>query len=324
MLSYFKSQQPLTVFAFILFFIILKIPFFFTSTITPVSNVQNLWGSLGLIFSGSTFLNVLIAQVCLFGQAIWFNFLFHKADYHEGNSMIPAVYFSLVTALIPQFNEFSIYLIIGLILLLMFQLFLSITVKESTKLECFNVGVIGGILFLINQHFLIFLPFLFLILYVIKPFRFNEYVMLFFGIIFPVYLALAFSYIADLYINIHAFSIIPFHFSQLYKNTLTYIALILAAVYLLFSFIGLRGIMYSTGFKRRKNLNMLIFFFVGIVLTIIFSGDQNETTFSFLFIPLSIFLSLLMLRIRKKRVDEILNAIFVLTIITINIVRIFK
>ena len=324
MLSYFKSQQPPTVLAFIFLFVAVKIPFLIASKIIPVSDVHNLWGSVGLLLSGSFLLNFLLAQICLISQAIWFNYLFHKADYHEGSSMIPALYFTLVTSLIPQFNELSIYLLIGFILLLLFQTFLIVTVKESTKLECFNAGVLGGVLCVINLNFLLFVPFLFLILYAIKPFRFNEYLMLLFGILFPFYLLLSVSYIADLFINISAFSMVPFHFQTIYKSIPDFINLLLTGVYLLFSFISMRGIMYSTGFKRRKNLNMLIFYFVGMVLVILLSGHLDETVFALLFIPVSIFLSLFMLRIRKKRLGEILNAIFVIVIFVTYIVRIFK
>lgn len=324
MLSYFKSQQPSAVLAFIFIFIVIKLPFLIGGTPIPVITIQNFWGSIGLLLPNGFLLNFMLTQLCLLTQAIWFNYLFHKADYHEGNSMIPALYFTLVTSLIPQFNELSIYLLIGFLLLLLFQTFLLITIKESTKFECFNAGVLSGFLCILNMHFIIFIPFVFLILYAIKPFRFNEYLMLLFGILFPVYLALAISYIGDFFININALSVSFFHVAQLYKNIPDYINLLMTGIYLLFSFVSLRGIMYSTGFKRRKNLNMLIFFFVGMFITIFFSGDLDKTAFSFLFIPVSIFLSLFMLRIRKKRLGEILNAIFVLVILVTNIVRIFK
>lgn len=324
MLSYFKSQQPPTVLAFILTFILVKIPFLLAYKITAVQGVQHLWGTHGLLLSGSFLLNFLLAQICLLAQAVWFNYLFHKADYHDGSSMIPALYFSLATSLIPQFNEFSIYLVIGFLLLMMFQTFLSITIKESTRLECFNAGVLGGILCILQVNFVLFLPFLFLILYAIKPFRFNEYLMLFFGILFPVYLAFSLSYVLDFFININIFHFSLFHFHKIFSQIPDSINLLLTAVYLLFSFISLRGIMYSTGFKRRKNLNMLIFFFVGIVLLILLSGNLDVTVFSLSFIPVSIFLTLFMLRIRKKRLGEILNAIFVIVIFVTNIVRLFK
>lgn len=324
MLSYFKSQQPATVLAFLLFFIIVKIPFFFADNIVSISDVHNLWNSVGLLLSGNFFLNFLLAQICLFLQAIWFNYLFHKADYHEGNTMIPAIYFALVTSLIPQFNAFSIYVFIVFILLGLVQTFLIITIKENAKLECFNAGFLTGFLVIFNIHFIIFIPFLFLILYAIKPFRFNEYLMLLFGILFPVYMSAGICYILDFPINGNLFSAANYYFFRLHKNIFNTINFILTASYVLFSFVSLRGIMYSTGFKRRKNLNMLIFFFVGMITTIIFSGNLDETVFSLLFIPVSIFLTLFMLRIRKKRLGEILNAIFVIVIFVTNIVRIFK
>jgi len=102
------------------------------------------------------------------------------------------------------------------------------------------------------------------------------------------------------------------------------INLISASVMLLFSFVSLRGIMYSVGFKRRKNLIMLIFLFLGLIATVLFSGNLDETTLSLLILPIGVFLSLFMLRIRKKQIGEILNAIFVIVIFVTNIIRIFK
>ena len=143
MLSYFKSQQPTTVLAFLLFFIIIKIPFFLLGTTIPIANVQNLWNSIGLIASGSFIINFSLAQICLLAQAIWFNYLFHKADYNETNTMIPALYFTLITSIIPQFNQCSIYLIIGFVLMAIFKTLLTITTKDNAKLGSFNFGILS-------------------------------------------------------------------------------------------------------------------------------------------------------------------------------------
>jgi len=180
-LSFFKSQQPATIFAFILFFIVIKIPVFIFGTIVPVHSVQNIWFNVGTIAGNHYFLNFLLAQVCLFIQAIWFNYLFHKADFNENTTMIPAMYFSILSALLPSFNQFGIYIIISFVLFATFHVLLSITTKDDAKLDSFNLGILGGILVILNIHFLVFLPFLFLMLYAVKPFRINEYLMLFFG-----------------------------------------------------------------------------------------------------------------------------------------------
>lgn len=324
MLSYFKSQQPTTVLAFILFFVIIKIPFFLLEKTIPIANVQNLWNSIGLIASGSFMVNFILAQICILAQAIWFNYLFHKADYNETNTMIPALYFTLLTSLIPQFNQCSIYLLIGFVLLAIFQTLLTITTKDNAKLDSFNLGVLSGILVMLSAHFLFFLLFLFLMLYAVKPFRINEYIMLLFGILCPIYIVISISYLLNVELNINGFYITSIQFFKFDKNILNTIVFCTTAVYVMFSFVSMRGIMYSTGFKRRKNINMLVFFFLGLLVTILFSNNLDETLLSLLFIPISVFLSLFMLRLRNKKWTEIFNAIFVIVIFVTNIVRLLN
>ncbi len=291
-----------------------------TPAILPI---PNFWGSLGAFGQGSFILNSLPVQICLLGQAIWFNYLFHKADFHEGSSMIPALYFTLVTSLLPQFNVLSIYTIITFLLLLLFQTYLTISTQENSRVECFNIGMLGGVLCLLSVHFIAFIPFLFFILLAIKSFRINEYIMLFFGLLFSVYIALSISYLFDIFLNISAVKFGIFNIQQLNGSLLDVIILIVSAVYLFFSFISMRGILYSTGVKRKKNIRILIFLFIGMLLVITLSPSTDNAILSLLFIPISIFLSLLMLRIRKKRVGEILNSVFIGIIFVITIIRCF-
>jgi hypothetical protein len=137
-------------------------------------------------------------------------------------------------------------------------------------------------------------------------------------------MTISISYLTNLSIDLSFISLNSFNFFLFKRDSLSLVLLIMTSIYLLFSFVSLRGIMYSTGFKRRKNVNMLVFLFVGLIVTIILSRDLDETTLSILIIPVSIFFALFMLRIRKKRLGEILNAIFITVTIVTNIVRIFK
>ncbi len=321
MIAYFKSQQPTTVIVFLLFFLFVKLPFLISGVHYPIHPLVNLWGSAGVFFPNHTGLGFFIAQICLLLQAVWFNYLFNKADYHEVNSFVPAVYFTLISSILPSFNLFSIFTVIGFLLLAVFHTLLTITIKEHNKLECFNLGVLAGMLVLLDAHFLFLLPFLVVILYILSPFRFNHFVLLFFGILFPGYVAVSLSYITDTNLDFGAFSVFRFYLFQPDLNVFSIIALSLTASYLLFSFISLRGIMFSAGIKRRKNVNMLILLLLGICTVLALSHQQNEAVFSYLFIPVSIFLTLLMLRIRKTRLGEILNAIFVLVIFVTNLLR---
>jgi len=321
-LAFFKSQQPISVLAFFLFFVVLKIPFFFIPT-PAIAEVQSIWQFEPIVSLNST-LSIVLAQVCLLLQALWLNRMFHQADFHEGNSLIPAIYFALLSSLIPTFNVFSIYTLINFILLAIFQVFLSITSKDNTRVECFNVGFFAGLLVLFDVNFSLFIPFVFIILYAIKSFRLNDYIILFFGIFFPIYLALGISYIAFISINADVWLVENFNLIKINYDIFNLVSLSMTVIYILFSFVSMRGILYSVAFKRRKNLNMLIFLFIGIAVTTLLSGKLDETAFSLLLIPVCIFLTLFMLRIRKKRLGEILNAIFVIVIFVTNLIRLFK
>lgn len=324
MLSYFKVQQPLTYLLFVAFFIGIKLPYLLHLQMVPIAPVQNWWTSIGLFFAQNATLNIYLAQLCLLSQAIWFNYLFNRADFHESNSLVPAVIFAITTSILPQFNQLDIYTLIGFLLLLLFQVALNINSRESAKLESFNLGFIGGMLVLCNVHFIVLIPFLFLMLYALKSFRINEYIMLLFGILFVFYAAIGISYIFDIALNVDDLSLKIFYLFQFQKNTYNTILLVLTALYICFAFVSLNGILFSTSFKRRKNINMLVLFFLASIATIVFARNADESILSQLFIPVSVFLTLFMLRIRKRRLGEILNAIFILTILTVNFVRVLK
>ncbi len=322
LLSYFKKQQPATVFLFIVLFLLLKIPFLLKNNFYPIISVDNLLGGIGILFAGSFYLNFFLAQVFLFSQAIIFNQLFRLAGYHESAGVVPAIYYILLSSFHPAFNEFTIYTIIGFVLLWMFYMLLQITVKESAKVECFNLGIIGGILVLLDLHCLIFLPFVFLMLYALKPFRLEEYLLMLFGMLCPFYFAFGATYLLDG--NIRPFTLKIFEWFHFHNDLYNKVLFSMLGVYLLCSFVVMQGINFSAGFKKRKNVNMLAFFLVGMSVVLLFSGTYGEPASFLLLIPVSIFLTLLMLRIRKNRLAEFFNLIFVLVVISINIIRAFR
>ena len=322
LVSYFKKQQPATILALVIFFLLLKLPFLIKGSFFPVQAVFNLWGNVGIILGGSFYLNFFIAQLFLVVQIVIFNLLFRAAGYHESTGVLPSVYYMLLSSLHPAFNQFTIYTVTVSVLLWMFYVLLQITVKESARIECFNLGFIGGILVSIDTHTIVMLPFLFLMLYALKPFRLEEYLLLFFGILCPFYLVLSIGYIVGW--KASPISLEVFQWFRFDNDSYNKILFAGVGVYLFFSILAMQGINFSAGFKRRKNVNMLAFFFLGITIVVALSGAYGEPALSLLFIPVSIFLTLLMLRIRKIRLAEFLNLIFVIAIFTINILRVIK
>lgn len=323
MISAFRSQQPTAIALFILLFLFVKLPFVLMDAPSMLP-LQNVWFRAAYIPAAHPVVAFLMAQLCLLGFAVWFNYLFHQADYHEGSTMLPAVYFTLVSSLLPAFNFFSIYHVVVLLCLLLFQVLLQINSMESARAESYNAGFIAGGILLLFPGFWLFLPFLFVILYVLKPFRFNEFLLLLLGVLTPLYLGAGIAYLADAEWDASVFWTTLFYRFDAHVDPLNLTVLILAGAYLLFSFISLRGILFSVGFRRRKNVNMIVWYFLGILAVLGGNMLLGLPLLALAWLPVSVFLTLLLLRIRRKKVPDILHAAFVLTIFIINILRIAR
>lgn len=324
MLSYFKSQQPTAIAFFVLLFWMIKLPFLFQPVPVTLPVIHNIWMDAGLLFPDRPALSFFIAQFLLLGEAIWFNYLFHKADFHESNTMLPAVYFTLATSLLPAFNYLNLYHFLMIILFLLFRVLLQINSKETAKAESYNAGFITGLLLLLLPELILFTPFLFMMLYVLKPFRFNEYILLIMGLGTPLYMAAGINYLCDYPQDLSIYWENLFHPFYAERDVLTIILLVLTGLYLLFSFISLRGILFSVGFRRRKNVNMLVFFSLGMAAVVVGSGQLWACVLALLWLPASTFLTLLILRVRRKKAPETLHIAFLLTIFIINIIRIVR
>jgi hypothetical protein len=323
-LSYFRSQQPAAIAFFVLLFWLIKLPFFFMPHIPQIPGVHSMMFDAGIFFISRPALSIFMAQICLLAQAIIFNYLFHRADYQESNTMIPAVYFTLITSVVPEFNYFSIYHLLVFLWMLLFYIFLQITSRESARVESYNAGFVAGILVVLMPQLVLFIPFLLLILYVLKTFHINEYFLLLMGVATPLYVVAGLNYLLGYPVHFSIYWQELFYQFSLERDLLNIILLVLTGVYLLFSFVSLRGILFSVGFKRRKNVNMTIWYLLGMAAVITGSGSLGIPAVALLWIPASIFLSLLILRARRKKVAEILHAVFVLTIFIINIMRIAR
>lgn len=321
MLSFFKSQQPVAIVFFIILFGILKLTFFIGPPDAARAMMGGSWMWSAQLFLNLAAISCLMAQACLFMLAAWFNYLFHQADYHESNTMLPAVYFTLVTSTLPVFNYFNEFHLLLFLFLWLFRVLLQINSLESAKAESFNAGFVYGAIILLMPGVVLFLPFLFIILYILKSFRFHEFVLLLLGVITPIYLAAGVGYLLGYTWDPSVYRIGIFYPFDIQLDVFDRIILVLTGLYLIFSFVSLRGILFSVGFKRRKNVNMTIWFFLGMVAVVLGNARLGMPVLALLWLPVSIFLTLLILRVRRKKAPEILHTVFLLTIFIINILR---
>jgi hypothetical protein len=319
-LQFLKSRSFSSVFFLIIFFILIKIPFFLWYDFDTITQ-QTIFENLRIFQFHSKEISFALAQLLILFQAIWLNNLFQKSDFHNSNGIIPAYIFIIISSTVSSYNFFNQYHLINLLLLLIYNIFLSIFHQESAKNQAFNLGFTFGLCTTIFPNAIVFLPFILLIFYNLKRFVLKEIILIIIGFTFVWFLVFAFIYLLEIDIT-NPFNFYFYKLNFIHQNNFYLILPIaISILYLGFSFISLRGIMQATSVKRKKSVGLIIYFLIGLAILIAFSSFYLIHSYTLIFVPITIFISLLMLRIRKPKIAETLNLIFALTIFIIHVIQ---
>lgn len=316
MLKVLKSNSYISYSLLIFLILLLKFPFVLNEP-KPIV-IDSFFLKDYYISISNTHLSFILAQVVILIQAIWLTFLFNNSFYVRIRGIIPAYFFILVSSAIESYQFINEFHLIVFILLLLYQIFLNINLKENAKTSMFNVGLLFGGLIVLYPNCILFTPFLLFIVYVLKPLHAKEVVLTFLGILCILFLYFSYSYFLNLKIGN------PFYFyfyvdkypplDTLYKQA-GIIALIL---FLFISFTGMLGIKQSTDNKVKRNVDMLVILLIGLTVVCLMSSYYLLDCLTLLFIPLSIFFSIFTLRIKKQKFVESVHLILLLTILIQN------
>lgn len=320
MIQLLKSNNFSTIILFIVVFFCVKLPFlfFYEPNTLPYTFV---FDGLPTFQFNSNILNFVAAQLSILAQCFLINYYFQKSDLYSVQYIVPAYIFMLISSIIPNYNFFNYFHIITFIILFIFNLYISIYQETSVKAEAFNIGVLFGIATFIFPNIIVGLPFILIMFYIPKAFNFKEMLLILVGIAMVWFYIFSVAY----FLNISIHNPFDFYFYQetyIHRNNIIeLIPTILSVLYLLFSFVSLRGIAQATSVKRKKSVNLIVFLLLGMSVTVLLSSRYLFDVLSILFIPLSIYISLLLLRIKKTRLSEALNLIFLLTIFIVHVKR---
>lgn len=221
--------------------------------------------SLGLW--GDLYLNPYISSILALGliliQAISLNIVFNKNEFMERNTYFVALFYLLFTSQFQLFYQLSG---LGLALLLcglsMFQI-LKLNQNEEGRRNVFNAALFLGTAATFFPFLVLWFPFLFALIWILRPFVFREFILALIG------LALPFAYVAEYYFitNQHI------DWTQIFKDVdtvenlhhfLTFIAIVSLV------FIGCLGLIFKklrqSSIRLKKILRVLVIILFGALL----------------------------------------------------------
>jgi hypothetical protein len=267
----------------------------------------------------SPLLSLLSASSIILIQAFWWNILFARLGFYRSRTLIPAAVYISCTSIFPEFNRLNELHFIMLAFLFILNQLLSIRTQEPGRVRAFYAGFALGILGIFLHPAITMILFGYICLVVKQPSSWREYAMYTMGILAPFYFFGAYEFI---YFNRPISNLLPTGLGFLHITTSNkeIFLLLFSGVFLLAGLAGFIQFIYSLHLLKQKLAYTLLAFCMGIVTTILLSGNSGLSIFFLAVLPLAVFLSLLKLRIPNPVIADAIHIIFVGTILTLQFI----
>ncbi len=155
-----------------------------------------LYGFLAHGFEGQVFLSKIFAFLFLLFQAVLIVRLNARFILIQERTLLPAFFFLLITAFYMPLLNFSEAIFGSFFFIIMLDLLFSTYKKEPNTYRFFEAGLVLGIASLFYARLIYFLPFIWIVAVIIRPFYWREWLYPVLGAILPYVFIIAGSYVA--------------------------------------------------------------------------------------------------------------------------------
>ncbi len=201
MIGIFRQKTPANVLILTMFALLVKLPMFINPYIPAIHPKDGIlfhavlkWlKPLGDSVPG---IYPILAFSFLLIQAFWLNGLMNTQRMMTRSTFLPAMSFILITSLFPEWNYFSAPLLVNFALLFVLNLSFKIYNQTAGKSTIFNMGLAIGIASFLFFPSIAFLVLAFFALMIMRPFRFNEWLICLLGITAPFYFYIIYLVVA--------------------------------------------------------------------------------------------------------------------------------
>jgi hypothetical protein len=321
MINFFRALNPLSILFLIVLLFGLRVGYIFNSPAKVgyafAGPVARLLLPASLQFQISTTVNVLLAAVIVFIQAMLLNYLVNHFNLLGKPTFLPALMYIVVSGLFTPFLLLGPELICNFLLIWMLHKLFSFYKSTDSKSDAYDLGMIVAI------GSIIYLPFIYLFLviwiglFIFKPFNWREALAGVIGYI-TIFLFLAvYYYLSN---NLNQFFNLWGSLGTKFPGWVTidyynYLVLIPVIVILALCFITLQKNFYKSYVQVRKSFQLLFFIFLIGALSFYIKGAFQLSHFLLCTIPAAIFFSYYFLYAKRRWFYETLFAMLLIGII---------
>lgn len=306
MLKFFKNQQPITLILLVIILLMTRVPFLFVQNFKYSNTYLN-------IEIYPTSISLLLGMILIFVQAVWLNSIFSNSHLLTEKSVIPALVWILITGINPSFMVIGFPLISATIILRMMQIIFNHHSNTIPIQQCFQLGILLGILILMQPVFILTIPFFLVLIYNMNTHGIREYLIFLISIALTFLWAWSFVYLTDQ--SLHWIERFKNHFGIAFfpMNWIEGAKWIVISCYVLGGFGGLFALMSSASAKRKKNVRSLIILVIALGISCLLSNHWDISNLLIWLTPASILITISLLIIHKIKYAELVFGIFVFT-----------
>jgi hypothetical protein len=247
--------------------------------------------------------------VCL--NAYILNYFFNTNGFYDKNSYVVSLLYVILLSYYRSFYYADGLLLAQTFILLGLNVLFKLEYNADGKKLAFNFGFFFGLAATFHPALIFILPFLWLMMTRIRPFVFREVILVLMGLIVPLIYALLLAFYVNKEIN---FNFIESTKRYTQKELIFLVSLVLFAILLFTSWIGVRNKTMKSSIRFRKNSHILYWFLVFSILlgTIDWIFYQQYEWFSYSVIPLALFLPFSYLSVKFTAISYLLFYVTIL------------
>lgn len=253
----------------------------------------------------------IIAFGVLYGQGLMINHLVNEQRMTNWQTFLPAMSFLLITSLLPEWNYLSPALVSSAITVWAFIKVFKLYNTGMVAGAIFNIGLLLGISSFIYFPSIAFILCILLGLMILRPVRFNEFVILLLGVITPYYFYLVYLFLNDKLVLANVLPQFNVQIPLLKNNLWAAIAIVFLGVPFLMGGYFVQTHLGKMLIQARKNWSILLLYLVISLIIPFINSTASFDNWVIVAAPFAAFHACAYLYPRKPAVSL---AIFFLTV----------
>lgn len=253
-------------------------------------------------------------MVLVTSQALHFNWILNKHEVLYKASWMPAIVYLMMCTILPPFFWFHPLIFANSILLFALDKLFYLYKSEHPLGFEFDSAFLMAMAALFYFPLIIFIVFYFVSILLLRPFSWRDWIVGMLGFVLPFFFAFVYYFWNNMLLTFYERVFISgikrqIELQSVYLHGYTFTLLLVAVIGTL-SIIRLRANFYKNVSKTRLNQQVIIFYFVCTVLTLLVSNEELLYRFCIVALPLSVFVAYYLLSGKRLIIAELILLLF--------------